>query len=282
MPAVTIGVPVYNGGADLDECLECLANQTFSDLEVLIYDNASTDRTASIAQHWAARDARFRYFRQSETRDALRNFSDVLNAATSEYFMWRAHDDLSAPNFVEVAHRLISSISRAKLAVGSVRRLAVDGSPKPESRVPNLDNGPRLFRIRRALLNYHPSWFYGLWKRQAALDSFNIVRQGNPYVWGFDHLTLVLLATSDSIVGSNETYFVQRKRKANPPPPGIQVGQLYADFAEQCRQMVDRQPMRGLERVILRALIPIYVRRLFKRRKFDRWAPLPTVANLDR
>ena len=61
MPAVTIGVPVYNGDALLDECLQCLAAQTFRDFEVLVYDNASTDRTASIAQSWAARDARFRY-----------------------------------------------------------------------------------------------------------------------------------------------------------------------------------------------------------------------------
>src|SRR3546814_6530691 len=52
MASVTIGVPVYNGAATLRECLECLRNQTFRDIEVLISDNASSDNIAAIAQEF--------------------------------------------------------------------------------------------------------------------------------------------------------------------------------------------------------------------------------------
>jgi glycosyltransferase involved in cell wall biosynthesis len=273
MPAVTIGVPVYNGAELLDECLQCLATQTFRDFEALIYDNASTDDTAAISQAWAARDSRFRYFRQSENRGVTQNFADVLDAATADHFMWRAHDDVSAPNFVEVTHRVLSSHSRAKLAVGAVRKFAIDGSPKGETRVPNLEAGPRLFRILRGLRGYHPSWFYGLWKREAAIETFDAVWRGNANPWAVDHMALMLLALGDALVGSNETYFVQRKRKANAPPPGMPADQLRAYFTGKCERMLEQQSLNLAERAILRAMMTAEIRRLFKPRKFKHWPP---------
>ena len=71
MVSVTIGVPVFNGARFLDGSLACLARQTFSDFKVLIFDNASTDGTVEIARAWAARDARFHYFRQPENVSGL-------------------------------------------------------------------------------------------------------------------------------------------------------------------------------------------------------------------
>ena len=81
MAAITVGVPVYNGADLLDECLQSLARQTFADFEVLVFDNASTDATAEIAQAWAARDARFSYYRQEQNIGSAPNFVAVLGAA---------------------------------------------------------------------------------------------------------------------------------------------------------------------------------------------------------
>ena len=71
-PAVSVGVPVYNGARFLQDCLECLRSQTFSDIEVLIFDNASTDGTEAIARDFVARDPRFSYFRQSANKGPVR------------------------------------------------------------------------------------------------------------------------------------------------------------------------------------------------------------------
>lgn len=65
MAAITIGVPVYNEEILLERALEALRTQPFADIEVLIYDNASTDKTPEIAQRFVAQDSRFHYFRQS-------------------------------------------------------------------------------------------------------------------------------------------------------------------------------------------------------------------------
>ncbi|MBL8515265.1 MAG: glycosyltransferase, partial [Betaproteobacteria bacterium] len=63
LPLVTLGVPVYNGEKFLEETLDCLAAQTYGNIEILIADNASTDGTAEICQRYQAADARFKHLR---------------------------------------------------------------------------------------------------------------------------------------------------------------------------------------------------------------------------
>ena len=47
-PLVSIGLPVYNGEAYLEDCLNAILGQTFDDFEVVVVDNASTDGTVEI------------------------------------------------------------------------------------------------------------------------------------------------------------------------------------------------------------------------------------------
>src|SRR5581483_7973034 len=100
-PKVSIGLPVYNGENYLAQAIECLLAQTFSDIELIISDNASTDGTEAIARDFAARDRRVRYVRQPLNRGAGWNFSETFRLAQGEYFKWAAHDDLCAPTFIE-------------------------------------------------------------------------------------------------------------------------------------------------------------------------------------
>jgi len=65
-PLVSIGLPVFNGEAYLDEAIRSVLAQSLADLELVISDNASTDRTAEICRDWAATDRRIRYFRNPE------------------------------------------------------------------------------------------------------------------------------------------------------------------------------------------------------------------------
>ncbi len=92
-PAVSIGMPVYNGERFIREALDSLLAQTFTDFELIISDNASTDATESICRNYEEQDSRIRYIRQRENLGALPNFQFVLNEASGEYFMWAACDD---------------------------------------------------------------------------------------------------------------------------------------------------------------------------------------------
>lgn len=100
-PRVSIGVPVYNGENYLTETLDSILAQTFTDFELIISDNASTDRTEAICRKYAAQDHRIRYLRSASNLGAARNYNRVFELARGEYFKWNGHDDPLAPLFLE-------------------------------------------------------------------------------------------------------------------------------------------------------------------------------------
>jgi glycosyltransferase involved in cell wall biosynthesis len=101
MPKVSIGLPVFNGQDYLGEAVETLLAQTFTDFELVIVDNASTDRTPEICQAFAARDSRVRYHRNSSNIGGGPNFNRAFDLANrGAYFKWAAHDDRHAPEFL--------------------------------------------------------------------------------------------------------------------------------------------------------------------------------------
>jgi glycosyltransferase involved in cell wall biosynthesis len=100
-PRVSIGLPVFNGEEYLAETLDSILAQTYSDFELIISDNASTDGTQEICRAYAARDRRIRYFRNETNLGAAKNYNRVFELSSGEYFKWAAHDDLYAPEYLE-------------------------------------------------------------------------------------------------------------------------------------------------------------------------------------
>lgn len=98
---VSIGLPVFNGQRYMEETIKSLLAQTYSDFELVISDNASTDATAEIGRDYAASDPRVRYFRVEKNRGAAWNFNNAFQLARGEYFKWAADDDLHHPLFLE-------------------------------------------------------------------------------------------------------------------------------------------------------------------------------------
>jgi len=99
-PRVSIGLPVYNGENYLEEAIDSILAQTYKDFELIISDNASTDRTPDICQAYANKDPRIRYYRNEKNIGAAVNFNRVFELSSSEYFKWAAHDDIIAPDYI--------------------------------------------------------------------------------------------------------------------------------------------------------------------------------------
>src|SRR3989338_1926024 len=102
IPAVSIGLPIYNGELSIRAALESLLAQTFTDFELIISDNASTDATESICREYAATDPRINYFQHEKNQGATANFQFVLDQARGEFFIWAACDDVRSPDFISV------------------------------------------------------------------------------------------------------------------------------------------------------------------------------------
>jgi glycosyltransferase involved in cell wall biosynthesis len=113
-PRVSLGAPVYNGERFLEEALRSILAQTYQDFELIICDNASTDRTREICLDLASRDPRVRFFQNEVNLGAARNHDRVLHPARGEYFRWCQHDDLMAPQLLE---RCVVVMDRAPASV---------------------------------------------------------------------------------------------------------------------------------------------------------------------
>ena len=104
---VSIGLPVFNGEKFLAEAIKSLRAQTYSNIELIITDNASTDKTEEICKDFASRDSRIRYIKQQHNIGPGPNFKVALLAATGALFMWAAYDDLWEANHVADAVELL-------------------------------------------------------------------------------------------------------------------------------------------------------------------------------
>jgi glycosyltransferase involved in cell wall biosynthesis len=100
LPRVSIGLPVYNGENYLEDAIRSVLSQTEGDLELVIADNASVDRTAEIVQDHAAADPRIRYVRQERNLGAAANYNRTWQESRGTYFKWLSHDDRLTPTYV--------------------------------------------------------------------------------------------------------------------------------------------------------------------------------------
>lgn len=113
-PRLTLGLPVYNGARFLAESLDALRAQTFTDFELIVSDNASTDATGEVATAYAQSDPRIRYVRHPVNRGSAFNHNYVLRQARGEFFKWVSDDDLYAP---ELLQRCIAGLDARPEAV---------------------------------------------------------------------------------------------------------------------------------------------------------------------
>lgn len=93
-------MPLYNAARYLECCLDSLLGQDYPDFEIIISDNASTDRTWEICQRYAARDARIRLYRNSRNYGGHVNYARVVELARGELFKWVAYDDICLPTYL--------------------------------------------------------------------------------------------------------------------------------------------------------------------------------------
>jgi len=99
--AVSICLPVYNGERFIAAAIESALNQTFKDFELIIIDDASTDRSFEIVKSYAEKDARIRLLRNEANAGLFQNYNRCLNESRGEYIKTFAQDDLLEPTMLQ-------------------------------------------------------------------------------------------------------------------------------------------------------------------------------------
>jgi glycosyltransferase involved in cell wall biosynthesis len=162
-PRLSIGLPVYNGERYLPESLDALLGQTYSDYELIISDNASTDGTQEVCREYAARDPRIRYVRQPENIGACPNHNFLVHEARGELFKWASHDDLYARTLLE---RCIEALDdRPDIVLAHAWQAIIDGDGRvvlPVDYALTTDSPSAAERFRSMLFTVGGDDFYGV------------------------------------------------------------------------------------------------------------------------
>ena len=206
LPLVSIGMPLYNAERHLAEALDSLLAQDYSNFEVLISDNASSDATESICRAYAARDPRISYQRSDRNLGAVWNFNRVFDLGRGKYFMWAAHDDVRAPQYLSRCTAQLEADPQAVLCCTGIRLIDDDGKAvQPWIEVirpvgPTV--GARVKQIARARF-----WWdvYGLARSSVLAQT----RRAQP-VWGFDVVVTMELCLRGRVVLVPEPLFWYR------------------------------------------------------------------------
>ena len=123
---ISIIIPIYNTEKHLNQCLESVCSQTYTDFECILIDDGSTDKSPIICDQWAKRDNRFKVIhKQNEGVSAARN--DGMDNARGENIMFVDSDDWLEKDYVA---EMTSHCKNAELTVSGQIRNYSDGSQK--------------------------------------------------------------------------------------------------------------------------------------------------------
>lgn len=256
-PALTIALPVYNGGSSVAVALTSLLAQSFTDFNLIIFDNASTDQTEEISAAFAGSDHRVIYRRRPSLIPAYENFRLALDRVTTPYFMFAAADDFWEPTYVERNMAQLLRRPDAAASCSQVKLVDPDGVSWLSRGTGALDGS-----LIQNLINYladpsDNSRFYGVFRTAALQRAFSAA--GN--VFAGDWLVMALTLESGGHLEVSEVLMVR-----DATPQSRHVNHAAASARGPISRIV---PVASMMRLLVRALPGNLVVRL-----------LPTLAGL--
>ncbi len=100
-PLVSIVLPVFNGEKYLEKSIQSVINQTYSNWELIIVDDCSTDKSNEIAQNFASIDNRIKVYKNEKNIKLPASLNAGFKRATGEYFTWTSDDNEYYPCAIE-------------------------------------------------------------------------------------------------------------------------------------------------------------------------------------
>lgn len=103
---VSILIPVYNREDIVSDSIESAINQTYKNIEIIIVDNCSTDKTWEVLTSYAKKDNRIKIFRNETNIGPVRNWARCIDLASGKYSKFLYSDDVIQENYVQETIRL--------------------------------------------------------------------------------------------------------------------------------------------------------------------------------
>jgi glycosyltransferase involved in cell wall biosynthesis len=175
IPKVSIGLLVYNGEKYIREAIDSVLAQNYTDFELVISDNASTDGTEAICREYMNKDIRIIYIRQPINMGSLNNGNYLLEHARGKYFTWLAHDDCLDNSYLEVIVKYLDEHSDVVLCSSDFRRVKNGETLRPLTLDVSRDYKDWA-KVRRSLFTFsrnNSMLIYGVY-RLSIMHAYNI------------------------------------------------------------------------------------------------------------
>lgn len=165
---VSVALPVFNGERYLQEALQSVLDQTVRPVEILVFDNCSTDRTVELARQLIP----FEAVRVSESNiGAAANFNRAARESVGEYFLWLAVDDRLTPHHLERCLQVLAERPDAGACLPGIRYIDPAGRPIRAQSDEALASVEPRERIRSFVRRGRWTEVYCLYRRDALLAS---------------------------------------------------------------------------------------------------------------
>lgn len=164
---VTIVIPVYNGANTIKAAIDSVIRQTYDNIELIISDNRSTDKTENILLNYV-QNSNVRYYKQPKYLPVTKHFYHTRTFGSGKYFMWLACDDRLHPNAIAA---MVESLERegADLCFGVYERHDHSGNLIDRGEA-NYESRYTFFRILKLFWLWNDNPIYGLFRRKALAD----------------------------------------------------------------------------------------------------------------
>ncbi len=170
MAQLTIGMPVYNDVAFIEQSINSILNQTFKDFVFILADDFSDDGSQRICEKYAKLDSRIVYVRHPENIGISKNMKFLLEKATTPFFMWAADDDIWSEIYVE---KLIQGLSESPNAISVFSTYStIDemGEVIKDKINYNYQNSNTGERLKKFIANSNDAFGYGIFKTEKIKD----------------------------------------------------------------------------------------------------------------
>lgn len=130
MPLVSVLMPAFNTEAYIADSIESILRQSFKNFELVILDDASSDRTYEVIQNYAKKDERIRVYKNKKNLNIAETRNKLVDLALGIYIAWQDADDISTPDRLESQVKCLEKYEKVGMVGGFLQFF---GDDKKES-----------------------------------------------------------------------------------------------------------------------------------------------------
>lgn len=213
---IDILLATYNGEKYVDQQIESILNQTYSNIRLIISDDGSKDQTIQILKEYEKKDARVKVYEQEENLGYVKNFEFLLKQVKSDFYMLSDQDDVWLPEKIQKSLELLK-MEKADLVFGDLKVV----NQNLEMIYPSFGDFMKLNRkIQKSNNGFEMNYLYNcvtgctILARKETIEEILPVPTYSKYV-AHDHWMALMAAKNGKLAYLTEPYILYRQHGNN-------------------------------------------------------------------